>query len=47
MSDVEKLWAAVAVKFGDNRKWAELSTKQQNVFIQGCNCFLAVLHRVV
>lgn len=47
MSDTEKLWSAVAAKFGDNRKWSDLTQQQQQVFMQGINCFLAVLHRAV
>lgn len=47
MSDTEKLWSAVAAKFGDNRKWSDLTQQQQQIFKQGINCFLAVLHRMV
>lgn len=47
MSDTEKLWSALAAKFGDNRKWSELNMQQQSVFIDGVNRILAVLHRMV
>ena len=47
MSDTEKLWSAVAAKFGDSREWSDLNDQQKQVFMQGINCFLAVLHRMV
>jgi hypothetical protein len=47
MSEVEQLWNALRGKFNDERTWNELTAQQQNVFIQGINCFLAVVHRMV
>ena len=46
-SDVEQFWDAVAAKFGDNRKWQDLTPQQQHVIINGINHILAVLHRAV
>lgn len=47
MSEVEELWVKLSVAFGDNRKWNELNTQQQSIFIEGVNRVLAVLHRMV
>lgn len=47
MSDVERLWDAVRKHFNDEREWKNLNQMQQQVFMQGINSFLAVLHRMV
>ena len=47
MSETETLWNAVRKHFNDEREWKNLNMQQQQVFIQGINAFLAVLHKVV
>ncbi len=44
---VEQFWEAVAAKFGDDRKWQDLTPQQQHVMINAINHILAVLHRAV
>lgn len=47
MSDVERYWDRVASKFGDNRKWGELTPHQQHLVINSINQLLAVLYKQV
>ena len=47
MSDVSNYWEAIAAKFGDTRKWNDLTLQQQQVVIQSINALMAVLHRMV
>ena len=46
-SDVSNYWEAIAAKFGDTRKWNDLTLQQQQVVIQSINALMAVLHRMV
>ena len=46
-SEVEIYWERVAEKFGDERKWHELNSQQQQAVIHSINAMLAVLHRIV
>lgn len=46
-SDVSNYWEAIADKFGDTRKWNDLTLQQQQVVIQSINALMAVLHRMV
>lgn len=43
MSDVEKLYYALAPKFGNTLKWHELNFMEQQAFVQGINMLLSVL----
>lgn len=45
--DVTRFWEATAAKFNDTRKFHELTPQQQQVFMQGINNILAVMHRMV
>lgn len=47
MSEVEELFSKLAEKFGDNRKWYQLTRNQQDVFVEGVNRILAVMHRMI
>ena len=47
MSETEKLWDAVRKHYEDTRTWQQLTPQQQHVFLQGINCFLAVIHKAV
>lgn len=47
MSDVELYWQKIAEKFGDTRKWNELTRQQQDAVIQSVNILLAVLNRII
>ena len=44
MSDVEKLWYALASKFNNPRQWSELTAQEQNIFIDGINRLIFVLN---
>lgn len=46
-SDVSNYWETIAAKFGDTRKWNDLTLQQQQVVIQSINAIMAVLHRMV
>ena len=46
-SEVEIYWERVALAFGDERKWHELNSQQQQAVIHSINAMLAVLHRIV
>ena len=45
MSDVEKFYAAMAAKFGNNCTWQELNPMEQQMLIQGLNMILQVVKR--
>ena len=45
MTEVEKFWAAVSAKFGDNRQWHQLHAQEQQQIIMGINMILAVVAR--
>lgn len=45
MTEVEKFWAAVSAKFGDNRQWHQLHPQEQQQVIMGINMILAVVAR--
>lgn len=45
MSDIEKFYAAIAVKYGCQRAWSQLHPQEQHQFIQGVNLILDVLNR--
>lgn len=47
MSEVEAYWQAVANKFGDKRKWSDLTLQQQQIVIQSINALFAVLYNQV
>ena len=47
MSETEKLWDALRKHFNDERAWSKLTAQQQQVFLQGINAFLAVVHKMV
>ncbi len=42
-SDVEKFYAAVAAKFGVQRKFSELNPVEVQMLCQGCNIILQVI----
>ena len=44
-SDIEKLWTALAAKFGNGRTWHQLETMEQHTFIQGVNMIMQVVGR--
>ena len=44
MSDVEKYWEAVRIKFGSTRKWSELHPQEQMLVLQSVNMLLQVLN---
>lgn len=44
MSDTEKFWLAISKHFGVEKQWNQLSAMEQNVFIDGINRILAVIH---
>lgn len=46
-SDVSNYWEAVAAKFGDTRKWNDLTLHQQQIVMQSINALLAVLYHQV
>lgn len=46
-SDVSNYWEAVAAKFGDARKWNDLTLHQQQIVIQSINALFAVLYHQV
>lgn len=46
-SETEVLWDAVRKHFDDTREWKDLNQMQQQVFMQGINSFLTVLHKMV
>lgn len=46
-SSTEILWDSVRKHFDDAREWNDLNQMQQQVFMQGINSFLAVLHKMV
>lgn len=43
MSDVEKFWNVVSVRFSNGRSWGQLNQMEQMQVIQGINMILAVL----
>ena len=43
-SPVEQFYAAVASKFGVQKKWSELHPIQQMNFVQAVNIILQVVH---
>lgn len=43
-SDVELFWDVISKRFGVQREWHSLSAMEQNVFIDGINRILAVIH---
>jgi len=43
MSDVEIYWQKIAEKYGDTRKWQDLSPNAQHLIIQSINALLYVL----
>lgn len=45
LSDVERFWQAVAIKFGDIRQWNHLSPQEQQQVIMGINMILSVVAR--
>ena len=47
MSEVEQLWYKLGEKFGNTRKWHQLSAHEQHVFIQGINMIIAVMNNQV
>jgi hypothetical protein len=47
MSETEQLWNALCKHYEDDRSWNQLTPQQQQVFLQGINCFLAVIHKLV
>lgn len=42
-SPVEQFYAAVASKFGVQRKWSELHPVEQHQFVQDCNIILQIV----
>ena len=42
-SDVEKFYAAVAAKFGVQRKFSELNPMEVQMLCQGCSIILQVI----
>lgn len=46
-SDVSNYWQAVATKFGDKRKWNDLTLHQQQIVMHSINALLAVLHHQI
>lgn len=46
MSDIERFWQAMSVKFGCNVSWDELNFMEQQQIIQGVNMILAVMQQL-
>ena len=44
MSDVEKFYAAIAAKFGVQRKYHDLHPMEQMQLVQAINMILQVIH---
>ena len=44
MSDVEKLYNAIAAKFGVQKKFSELTPMEVNILCQGVSMILQVVH---
>ena len=44
MSDVEKYYEAIRIKYGSTRKWNELHPQEQMLVLQSVNMLLQVLN---
>lgn len=43
-SEVERMWNAMAAKFGVRRKWHDLHPMEQMQLVQICNILLQMMH---